>query len=422
MEKVVFLFTGQGAQYVGMAKTFYDESKIARQTFEEANDVLGFDLAKMCFEGSLSDLARTENTQPALLTASIVAYRVYMEQIGFAPQFCAGHSLGEYSALVSTGAIKFADGLRIVRQRGILTKKIVDSEIGAMTIIDGLSKEVVEAECKKISTQDQIVVVNCYNSPTQFAIAGHRAAVETVESNLLDLNAQVTPLFMSAPFHTPLMESARISLKEELEKCWINQFKWPIISNVTGLPYKDSEKVVETLSQHMVKPVQWQSTMNYLKKLGVTMVIEMGPKNVLTNLVKANTPDISAYCYGIKEDRKTLLEILSSKGAPNRKDAATVITKCLAAGVATPNQNFNNEEYYAGVVEPYKKIEKIQEQLEKEKIDPSNDQMRESLQLLGEIFKTKKVDTREQIEWFNQIIDETGMCYELQDFEIPVMS
>ena len=297
-------------------QNFYDENLFKWQTFEEANDVLGFDIAKLCFKGTLADLTR-ENTQPAIMTASVVAYRVYMDQIGFAPQFCAGHSLGEYSAMVSTGAFKFADALRIIRKRGEYTKEIVDMDIGAMTIIENTDRETVEAECKKVSTDDNFVWINCYNSPTQFAISGHKNAVEEVEARLLDKNAQITPLLLSAPFHSPLMENAAQKLKREIEKSWINQFKWPVITNVTGRPYKDSEKVVETLTNQMIRPVRWQDTMEYLQKHGVTMMIEMGPKNVLTNLVKTNTEDIIPYCYGQKEDRK-ITEILGSKILPKR--------------------------------------------------------------------------------------------------------
>jgi len=412
MEKVALLFTGQGAQYVGMAKSFYDEHKIARQTFEEANDVLGYDLAHLCFEGPLGDLTKVTNAQAAIVTSSVVAYRVYMEQVGFVPQFCAGHSLGEYSSLVCAGTLRFSDALRIIMKRGELVQEIVDKDTGGMTIIDGMKQEAVEEECKKVSSDGSFVWINCYNSPTQFAISGNKEAVEAVESSLLDMGANVTPLFASAPYHSPLIEFAVQEMRATIDGCRLYQFKWPIIANVTGRPYKDSSKVSGIMAKHMTNPVKWIDTMQILKKYGVTMVIEMGPKNVLANLARVNVPSIEAYCYSQKDDRRKLLEILGSSDSP-RKDSATVITRCMAAAVATPNYNFNNDEYEKGVVENYRKIQDMQDELDNTKSKPSTDQMNEALDILMEIFKTKKVDVAEQEEWIYQIIDETGNYYEL---------
>lgn len=421
MEKVAFLFTGQGAQFVGMAKNFYDEHIIARQTFEEANDVLGFDLAQLCFEGTLSTLTKTENAQVAILTASVVAYRVYMEHIGFAPQFCAGHSLGEYSALTCVGALKFSDALRIVRKRGELVQEVVDKDIGGMTIIDGITQEVVEEECGKALSNERFVWINCYNSPMQFAISGNKETVETVESALLDRGANVTPLFGSAPYHSPLIAYAVPELRAAFDSCRLYSFKWPIIANVTGRPYKDSGMVPDVMARHMTQPVKWIDTMQCLKRFGVTVAIEMGPKNVLTNLVKANTPEIEAYCYGQKEDRRNLVELLGSSDTP-RKDSATVVTRCLAAAAATPNKNFNNDEYVAGVVENYRKIQSIQDELDATKSRPSKDQMNKALDILMEIFRTKQVDAAEQEDWIHQIIDETGNFYELSERQTSLVN
>ncbi len=417
MEKIAFLFTGQGAQYVGMGKTFYDEYTIAKQTFEEANDILGFDLAKICFEGPLGELAKTENTQPALLTASIAAYRVYMQEIGLTPQFSAGHSLGEYSALVSAGAMKFSDAIKIVRQRGLFTKEIVDTGEGGMTIIDGMEKDIIENECRKLSDKNKKVIINCYNSPTQFAIAGHQDLVEQVETAMLDNDAQITPLIGGAPFHTPLMKPAADKLNLELRQYRFYQFKWPIISNVTGKPYREPEKIVDTLTLQFANPVQWQSTMDYLKKRGITVAVEMGPQNVLTKLVRANTPEIQAFCFGMKEDRNEIMELLSND-MNNRKDKPTVVTRSMAAAVATPNVNFDKEEYQKGVIEEYKKLQQLQEQLETDGKAPTAEQMKEAFGTLKVIFDTKRVPREEQEDWFQQIIDETGTFYTLKDFSV----
>ncbi|PWK05377.1 ACP S-malonyltransferase [Tumebacillus permanentifrigoris] len=414
MEKIAFLFTGQGAQYVGMAKSFYDEHAIAKQTFEEANDVLGFDLARLCFEGGLGELTRTENTQPALLTASVAAFRVYMQEIGIAPQFCAGHSMGEYAALTCAGAIRYSDALKIVRQRGLYTKEIADSEIGGMTIIDGLPVEVVEEEARKMAAEGKYVVVNCYNSPTQTAIAGDAEAVEELESRLLDLDGQVTPLLMSAPFHTKLMSPVAEKLKELLQTIEFNHFRYPVIANIDGQPYGDPANIVEKLTQQTVRPVRWQETMQFLQRFGVTHAIEMGPKNVLCNLVTANTPSIEALCFAAREDRKALHEIFSPTH-PLKKHIPTVVTRCLAIAVATPNKNNDKDAYREGVIEPYRKIQQLQDELDQEQAQPTEAQMREALQMLASVFATKGVPVAEQRDWFYQILDETGTYYLFND-------
>ena len=417
MEKIAFLFTGQGAQYVGMGKTFYDEYEVARQTFEEANDVLGFDLTKICFEGSLGELSKPENIQPALLTVSVAAYRVYMKEIGIAPHFYAGHSLGEYAALTCSGAIRFSDAVKIVRERGLLTKQIIESDIGAMTIIDGIDSKLVEGECKKISTEQQFVSINCYNSPLQVAVAGHKEAVELLEEKVLEMDGNVTPLFRNAPFHSPLMQDTAEKLKGYLDQITFFPFRNAVISNPTALPFGDYGTIADKLAVQMIKPVKWQETMQFLKKYGVTLAIEMGPKNVLCNLVKGNTPEIDAFCFGQREDRNILFDRLN-QNEMLKKHVPTVITKCLAVAVSTPNKNWDNEEYRKNVVEPYANIQKMQEELDEQGALPTKEQMIEALEMLRTVLQTKKVPVQEQIEWFHHIFEETATYYEFKDFDI----
>ena len=418
MEKIAFLFPGQGSHYVGMAKSIFEQFTIARQTFEEANDILGMDLSKLCFDGPLGELTRAENAHPAILASSVASFRVYMKEMGIVPQFCAGHSLGEYSALTCAGAIKYCDALKIVRYRGILTEEVVKRGGGAMSIIDKVDKNAVEEACKEISKDGNYVAVSCYNSPEQTAISGHQEAVMKVEEMLLEKDCQVTPLISSAPFHSPLMQAAAEQLKIELSKIFFGYFKYPVVTNAFAKPLTDPDKIIDSLMYHMVKPVQWQETMGYLKKKGVTLAIEMGTKNVLTNLVKANTGGIESLCFGIKEDKKTIEEILGAY-PELKKHIPTIITRCLAIAVATPNQNFNSEDYTENVIKSYKKIEEIQNEIEKNGERPTLMQMKEALELLKKILITKRVDLDEQIRWFNQIIDETGMYYIVKDFILP---
>ena len=418
MKKVVYLFPGQGSHYVGMAKNLYEQFPIARQTFEEASDILGISLSRLCFDGPLGELTKAENAHPAILTASVVAFRVYMQELSYEPHFCAGHSLGEYSALTCSGAIKFADAVRIVKYRGVLTGKIASSGIGTMSIIDGADSNTVEEVCRQISREGHQVAVSCYNSPFQIAISGHTDAVMEAEAILLDTDCQVTPLITSAPFHSPLMQPAAEMIKEKLEKMSFGYFKYPVICNVTAQPLKEPDEVINTLLAHMVKPVQWKFTMDYLKHADVTLAIEMGHKNVLANLVKANVSGIESLCYGVKEDRKTIEQIFESY--PSYKKHPTIVERCLAIAVSTPNCNWDNDDYNEKVVKSYKRIEKIQTDIETNMTQPTLMQMTESLDLLKLILKIKKVDIAEQIRWFNHIIDETGMQYVLKNYELPV--
>jgi [acyl-carrier-protein] S-malonyltransferase len=415
MERIAFLFTGQGAQFAGMGKMLYDKYTVVRQTFEEADDVLGFDLTKLCFEGNLTDLSKTENAQPAILTTSVAAYRAYMQEIGIPPEYCAGHSFGEYSALTCAGALRFAEAIRLVRSRGLLCARVSGTGTGAMSIVEGVAKDVVEEECNKASNKNKFVAINVYNEQRQFSIAGHQEAVERAEDALLERGANITPLMMSAPFHSMLMEPIAGELQAELYRCNFKKPRWPVISNVTGLPYKNIDEIPRLMALQTIKPVQWISSMKYLFNNGVTIAIEMGPKNVLTNLVKSNTPEIRAFCYGQPEHRNNLQEMLESK-SKEMKRFHTVISGCLAAAVATPNVNHNKDEYIKGVVEPYRAIEKMQAEQIKQGVLPDIEQMKDALSMLRTIFNTKGVSSEEQEAWFENILDETGTSYMLGDF------
>lgn len=405
MEKVALIFPGQGSQCIGMAMSLYKELDIVRKTFEEASDILGFEVPKFCFEGTLSELSSIDKIQPVLLTVSIALYRAYMEQIGFEPRFCAGHSLGEYSALTCAGILLFKDALKILEYRGALSKEVLDSKVGTMTIIEGLDSNVVEAVCKEKSKDERFVGINCYNTHLQFSIAGHRSAVEEAEEEFLDLGARVTPLLTSAPFHSPIMSAVIPRLQEELSKYTYHSFKWPVVTNLTGKPHIRTDNMLEHLSDHMTKPVQWYSTMSFLKQFGVTSFVEMGPKNVLTNMTKTSLKGVRSFCYGIKEDRTELYKLIT-QSSNFKKEQSTFVSKCITAAVATPNANNNTSEYMKGVIEPYKKLCSLNEKIKTSNSKASQEEMKEAVILLKCIFKTKKVTLDEQVQWFHQIIDE----------------
>jgi [acyl-carrier-protein] S-malonyltransferase len=422
MKKIAFLFPGQGSQYVGMGKSLCDTYAAARETFEEANEALGFDLRKLCFEGSLEELTKTENTQPALLTCSVAAFRVYMKESGMQPAFLAGHSLGEFSALTCSDAIKFSDAVKIVRQRGRFMQEAVPIGVGSMAAVSGADRAVIEEECSKCGTDGRIVVVSNYNSPEQIVISGHMEAVAQVSENLKVKGARVIPLKVSAPFHSPLMQPAAECLKEEMKKYAYSEPKYPVISNVTALPYTGSDKLVETLSLQIVKPVRWQESIEYIKQQGVETAVEMGPKTVLKNLMKKNAPDIITYSYDTYEDVKTFMEKVPAEHKPEVSGSPSklkLLIRCMGVAVCTKNRNWDNNEYQKGVVEPYRKIQNMVEELERDNKEPSVEQMKEGLEMLRSVFITKGTPLKEQKDRFNQIFDETGLGELFADFRMP---
>lgn len=286
---LAFIFPGQGSQCIGMAKEFYDMYPVARMVFEEASNVLGFDMAQLCFEGPETELNLTQNTQPAILTASIAIFKVVSEQwsVVSKPKFLAGHSLGEYTALVVSGALDFKDAVKLVKSRGIFMQDAVPPGIGAMAAILGLQGKIVEDICKEVSSEKSIVVPANFNSPEQTVISGHKEAVERASHILKDRGAKkVIPLQVSVPSHSPLMEPAAKKLAKELEGIRIKPLHIPVITNVEAEPLLLTDKVKDLLEKQLYSPVKWVDSIKRMKQEGVETIIECGPGRALTGLVK----------------------------------------------------------------------------------------------------------------------------------------
>lgn len=417
MNKIVLLFPGQGSQYVGMGKALCESFSEARELFEEANDALGFDLKKLCFEGDIQELTKTENTQPAILTASMAAFRVYMKEIGIEPAHTAGHSLGEFSALCCSGAIKFADTVKIVRQRGKFMQQAVAVGVGAMAAISGVSQSTIEEECSNVSKNGKLVVVSNYNSPEQIVISGYLEAVEEAGAKLKALGARVIPLKVSAPFHSPLMQPAADMLNDELCKYSYFDLNYPVLSNVTALPYQGKESIIENLTKQIVQPVRWQASMQYLQNEEVDLAIELGPQTVLRNLMKKNTPQIKTYSYDNDEDMQAVKRKLLS-GEQDISNGMEVITKCIATAICTKNSNWDEQAYQKGVVEPYRKIKNLKEDILKENRQPSIEEVRQALDMLKSVLITKMLSKEKQMECINQILEETKVKDIFNDFVV----
>ncbi len=285
--KLAYLVPGQGSQRVGMGAELAQNFPIARATFDEADAALGVGLARLCFEGPEDELRLTANTQPAIVTASIAALRVFESEFGARAELAAGHSLGEYSALVAAGALQFADAVRAVRERGRLMQEACPAGEGAMAALIGLDLDAVRAICAEVSRDGKLAVPANLNAPGQIAVAGHAAPVRRALELAKERGATGSvELKVSAPFHSPLMQPARDGMAPLLAKLAIGTMRFGVIANVTAEANRDPARVAALLIEQITAPVRWQESMAAMAKAGVTDAIEFGCGRVLMGLMR----------------------------------------------------------------------------------------------------------------------------------------
>jgi len=317
MGKVAFVFPGQASQYPGMGKELAEKYPAARAVFDEADQALSFSISKMCFEGTEEDLKLTANTQPAILTCSVAVSRVLAER-GLSPDFVAGHSLGEYSALVAAGALKFSDAVRLVRKRGTYMQEAVPAGVGAMAAIMGLSPAVVADACKR-AAQGEICSAANLNSPEQTVISGHAAAVKRAVEIASQLGAKrAVILAVSAPFHSALMMPAQEKLEKDLKQTEFAALRVPLVTNVDADTIEIGDEAREALIRQVTMPVRWEASVRLLIDEGVNTFVEAGPGRVLTGLLRQIERSVSALNV---EDEKSLATTVE-KIAGARSDAA----------------------------------------------------------------------------------------------------
>ncbi|WP_151733926.1 ACP S-malonyltransferase [Paenibacillus tengchongensis] len=286
MGKIAYIFPGQGAQSVGMGKDVYDALPVSHDVFAKGDEALGFGLSRLIFEGPDSELKQTVNTQPALVTASVAYLQALGDQAG-KPDYVAGHSLGEYSALVAAGVLRYEDAVRLVRLRGQFMEEAVPGGQGAMAAVLGADREALSALCRNITESGHSVELANVNCPGQIVVSGTLPGVNAVVERVKEAGAKrAIPLEVSGPFHSSLMKEAAERLAVELDKVEFSAPSVPVIANVTAAPVTDPEEIRALLVRQVYSPVLWQDTVEWLIAAGVDTFVEIGSGAVLTGLVR----------------------------------------------------------------------------------------------------------------------------------------
>ncbi len=310
---LAFVFPGQGSQQLGMLSELAERYAVVRSTFEEASAALGYDLWQLVQEGPAEQLNQTDKTQPALLAASVAVWRVWKELEGARPAWVAGHSLGEYSALVCSGALDFADGLRLVKARGEFMQQAVPQGQGAMAAILGLDAEQIEQACIQAAEGEVVQAVN-YNAPGQIVIAGSSAAVERAIAACQAAGARkAMPLPVSVPSHCELMRPAAERLAEELNRIQLNKPRVPVVQNVNAAPETEVANLRENLVAQLYRPVRWIDSIEFMSQQGVDTYIECGPGKVLVGLNKRIVKTAKSLAVNDPDSVMAALELLRNQ-------------------------------------------------------------------------------------------------------------
>jgi len=407
LNKHAIWLPGQGSQRVGMGRSLSDRYAVVKATMEEANEALGMHLDSLMYEGSMTELTRTDNAQPAILALGVAMYRVYSQEWGYVPAMAAGHSLGEITALTCAGAITFPDALRLVRRRGELMQGAATAGIGAMAAVNGPSPEVVTKVCLETSAGcadgSHIVVVSNINSERQTVISGHKAAVLEASETLSAQGATVIPLQVSAPFHSPLMAPAAAQFAEVLSHVSFGEMGFPVVSSLTGLPYGYTEEIAGLLARGLTDPVNWPAVLSFQKSIGVAAAVELGPGNVLKRL--APPYGLHVFAFDDKEDEAHLV------AASRQTDAYSIelLHRCLAIATCVRNRNWNTAQYEQGVASPYRSVQQLVEQLRETGEQVAEAHVRQALVMLESVFRTKGTSAKEQERRLARLRDEFGL-------------
>ncbi|WP_338848360.1 ACP S-malonyltransferase [Massilia sp. W12] len=415
MKRIAILFSGQGSQYVGMGKRLYEKDEASRTLFDQVCALPGLDLRQLCFSGPADSLNQTENTQAALLLCSVLDYRHFQARTGLQPHLLAGHSLGELSALTAADAISLEDGLRLARARGLAMSRCAAAQKTGMQAVTKLALAKVEEVCAGVPGFGAEFVVANYNAPNQCVLSGAAPALERAAEALKKAGATIIPLKVSGAFHSPYMQGAAEEFARALEETEIRRPRIPVLANVDGQLHGDPQAIRQSLLKQLVSPVRWTDCMLYLRAEGIDCYLEAGPRAVLRKLAQANVPGAQAFALDDEEDQEGIEQAFAAD-LRAMHEKPSLIGKCMAVAVATRNNNWDDAAYQQGVVQPYQRLQALQEEIERNAREASPEELREALDLLGKIFATKGAPMEERAWRLNQILEVSACKAQFADY------
>jgi len=404
-KKIAILFPGQGSHFIGMGKTLCETYACAAQVFQDANDYLGYDLRKICFEGGISKLNKMDNMLLAIFCTNVAMYKVYREKAFIEPAYMLGHSLGEYSALVCSEAISFTDALDLIKLRCCYAQNVWETDKYSVLVVDKLPIEKIESLCTSFSMKEKKVEIAAYNTSMQALIGGDNECVEALETELIDLGATITPLLTSAPFHTYAMSEFVTPFYEAMDQIEIKCPKYPVISNVFGKEYTDSLSIKMGLAKQLSSPVLWNQSMKYVTRCGIDGFVEIGPKSVLTSFVREDFPNSDSFAFGQKEDYKRF-ESYVNHGHDNY---GQFLAGSLGIAVSLENSNWDDKEYQLGVIEPYEKVEKVLVDSEENQAPINKNDLVLACNMLQSVADTKKASKEIFASKVKCLFEKTGI-------------
>ena len=397
----MLMFPGVGSHHTGMGKTFYDHFPTVRDLFVEASDILHCDMYKLCFSAeSAGELEQLKNSQVALLCVSVATYKVLVEETGLEQAVYLGYSLGEYSALCCAGALSLQDALQLVRERGVIVTETVAAIEGSMIWVVNLQSEKVEQICQELRQEKEDIFISAYDSPVKTSLSGTQSALRRAGEKVVEAGGIPIPIKMSGPFHSPLMHAAADRFRPLLKQCTYNMPKFPVISNFTASPYGQVEAIAENLTLQLINPIHWQKSLELTFNYGVNTSIEVGPKDVLTYVLKENRK-MRGYTLATKQ---SLIDF-QSEIKTMRSELAKFLAKALAILSGTRNYNEDLQEYEEQVFSRTKKIQAIYEQVQAGKLFPDAGLCQKVIAILTEALHAKKLPESEVATHIKKLLD-----------------